>query len=50
MIFIRGYNIYEDKENTEGDKAMSHMRRFNGDNCRTLRATRGSTSRTCRAQ
>ncbi|MEM4127350.1 MAG: hypothetical protein QW508_07355 [Conexivisphaerales archaeon] len=24
MIFIRSYNIYEDKGNTEGDKAMSH--------------------------
>ncbi|MEM3498886.1 MAG: hypothetical protein QXO68_06515, partial [Conexivisphaerales archaeon] len=24
MIFISSYNIYEDKGNTEGDKAMSH--------------------------
>ncbi|MEM3241952.1 MAG: hypothetical protein QXK57_02960 [Conexivisphaerales archaeon] len=24
MIFIRSYNIYEDKGNTEGDKAISH--------------------------
>ncbi|MEM3498188.1 MAG: hypothetical protein QXO68_02885 [Conexivisphaerales archaeon] len=24
MIFIRSYNIYEDKGNAEGDKAMSH--------------------------
>ncbi|MEM3192623.1 MAG: hypothetical protein QW292_11180 [Candidatus Parvarchaeota archaeon] len=24
MTFIRSYNIYEDKGNTEGDKAMSH--------------------------
>ncbi|MEM3498653.1 MAG: hypothetical protein QXO68_05310 [Conexivisphaerales archaeon] len=24
MIFISSYNVYEDKGNTEGDKAMSH--------------------------
>ncbi len=33
MIFIRGYNIYEDKGNTEGDKAMSYPWRSRGDNC-----------------
>ncbi|MEM3322258.1 MAG: hypothetical protein QXY02_04805 [Conexivisphaerales archaeon] len=24
MVFMSSYNIYEDKGNTEGDKAMSH--------------------------
>ncbi len=31
MIFISSYNIYEDKGNTEGDKAMSHPWRSRGD-------------------
>ncbi|MEM3196652.1 MAG: hypothetical protein QXQ65_00650 [Conexivisphaerales archaeon] len=31
MIFIRSYNIYEDKGNTEGDKAMSHPWKSRGD-------------------
>ncbi|MEM3701549.1 MAG: hypothetical protein QXH93_02350 [Conexivisphaerales archaeon] len=31
MIFISSYNIYEDKENTEGDKAMSHPWKSRGD-------------------
>ncbi|MEM3497999.1 MAG: hypothetical protein QXO68_01915 [Conexivisphaerales archaeon] len=30
MTLIRSYNIYEDKGNTEGDKAMSHPWRSRG--------------------
>ncbi len=31
MIFIRSYNIYKDKGNTEGDKTMSHPWKSMGD-------------------
>ncbi|MEM4150990.1 MAG: hypothetical protein QXO39_07135 [Conexivisphaerales archaeon] len=39
MTFISSYNIYEDKGNTEGDKAMSHPWKSRGDKRTIVRTT-----------
>ncbi|MEM0145999.1 MAG: hypothetical protein QXH66_03300 [Conexivisphaerales archaeon] len=39
MTLIRSYNTYEDKGNTEGDKAMSHPWKSRGDKRTIVRTT-----------